>query len=161
MTELTVNYSNEQNITEDSPAQLALAVIFQEQQQRFAVDPDRQIIQLHDHFAEPNLWLNRTGFDQHLSGLNMMDLYNVTSNGLSDDEYPIQRILARVEAITNSAIDFARGIDRSNFALFEVRRIDHRPAIKPFNLNLHQETWEKYKRTMQKNYDGDFPFGIR
>ena len=61
----------EQHITQDeniadTPEQMALDAILIEQNQRFQVDPAQRIIQLHDHFVEPNLWLNRTGFDRHL-----------------------------------------------------------------------------------------------
>lgn len=133
----------------DSQAQLALDVILATQNERFQVDPANRIIQIHDHFAEPNLWLIRTGYDILFHGVNMMSLFNVASQGLSDDEVDIRRILGRVESITDDAIAFAKSIDRSNLVLMEVKRIDHRPANRPFNTTLKPETWEKYKRLLR------------
>lgn len=134
----------------DSAAQVMLDEIFDIQNERFLVDNADRIVQIHDHFAEPNLWLLRAGYDIHLKGLNMMQLFRLASQPIQDDEVNIRRIWTRVASITNEAIDFVKSIDRSNLVLMEVKRIDQSPSNKPFNTTIKPETWEKYKRVLQK-----------
>jgi superfamily II DNA helicase RecQ len=146
----TINQTEELVVSDDSPAQLALDEIFAAQTERFRVNPADRIVQIHNHRAEPNLWLLRTGYDIHLNGLNMMELYLLSSKSLSDDENHIGRIWSRVETMSKLAVEYATSIDRSNLVLMEVKRIDARPTHKPFNTTLKKGTWEKYLQVLQK-----------
>ena len=146
----TVQQITEDDNIADTAEQIALDAILIEQNQRFQDDPINQIIPIHDHYAEPNLWLIRAGYDQHLQELNMVDLFNVASLDLQENEVDISRIWSRIKTITDNAIVYSKSIDRSNLVLMEVKRIDIRPSNKPFNPSLKLETWDKYIRMLKK-----------
>ena len=146
----TVQQITEDDNIADTAEQIAVDAILIEQNQRFQDDPTNQIIPIHDHYAEPNLWLIRAGYDQHLQELNMVDLFNVASLDLQENEVDISRIWSRIKTITDNAIVYSKSIDRSNLVLMEVKRIDIRPSNKPFNPSLKLETWDKYIRMLKK-----------
>ena len=139
---ITTNRASlEQTLT---PTQLALDRILEEQNARYKVDVAMQTVEIIDQSIEPNLWIGRVGYDKHLKGLIRMDLYELAKYAPKEEEIAVARILERITKVMEKSVEYSKSIDRSNLVLFVVKRIDFRPALKPFNPNLGKETWDRY-----------------
>ncbi|KAM7210717.1 hypothetical protein V8F06_013895 [Rhypophila decipiens] len=120
----------EQRITQIHKAQ---ANKFEEKKQ--------QIIQAGDEKAEPNPWLRRVGWAEHLQGLDRERLRE-SMGPIGEDEATLQRMWDSLGRVMDQARAAAVPIRVGHAVLFEVNRKEaHVKARKPFDSRMEDDTW--------------------
>lgn len=129
----------EQRITQMHKAQ---AKKFEEKKQQF--------IQAADEKAEPNPWLRRVGWAEHLNGLDREKLREFM-RPIGEDEATLQRMWDSLGRVMDQARAVAVPMRVGHAALFEVNRKEaHKKATKPFDSRMEDDTWIRYKEVMRK-----------
>ena len=110
----------------------------------------KELIRAGDERKEPNPWLNRAGWVEHLKGLDAARLQDST-RPIADDEPVLQRMWDAMEEVLNAA-QAATAFSRVGQAvLFEVNRKEaHVKPRKPFDGRLEEDTWVRYKEVFRK-----------
>ncbi|KAK4444177.1 hypothetical protein QBC34DRAFT_487938 [Podospora aff. communis PSN243] len=133
---------------EESPEQ-RFARIHRAQAHRFDTKR-RQIIEVGDDKAEPNRWLRRVGWAQHLQGLNRAKLQG-SMERVGEDEAVLQRMCASLERVMNEAQATAAAMAGGHAVLFEINRkkADVKPN-RPFDSRMEEDSWGRYKEVIRK-----------
>src|SRR5690606_30954041 len=101
-----------------------------------------------DDKAEPNPWLDRTGWDAHLKGLDSERLRGLVGP-IQDDEPVLQKMWESLERVLDAAQAASQRAGQA--VLFEVNRKEaHVKPRKPFNSRLEDDTWKRYKEVFRK-----------
>ncbi|KAK4441880.1 hypothetical protein QBC34DRAFT_457824 [Podospora aff. communis PSN243] len=133
---------------EESPEQ-RFARIHRAQAHRFDTKR-RQIIKVRDNKAEPNRWLRRVGWAQHLQGLNRAKLQG-SMERVGEDKAVLQRMCASLERVMNEAQATAAAMAGGHAVLFEINRkkADVKPN-RPFDSRMEEDSWGRYKEVIRK-----------
>ncbi|KAM7188699.1 Protein of unknown function (DUF3505) domain containing protein [Rhypophila sp. PSN 637] len=129
----------EQRITQIHKAQ---AKKFEEKKQ--------QIVQVGNEKAEPNPWLRRVGWAEHLQGLDRERLRE-SMRPIGEDEATLQRMWDSLSRVIDQARAVAVPMRVGHAVLFEVNRKEaHMKATKPFDSRMEDDTWVRYREVMRK-----------
>ncbi|KAK4206214.1 hypothetical protein QBC37DRAFT_445140 [Rhypophila decipiens] len=110
----------------------------------------QQIIQAGDEKAEPNPWLRRVGWAEHLQGLDRERLRE-SMGPIGEDEATLQRMWDSLGRVMDQARAAAVPIRVGHAVLFEVNRKEaHMKATKPFDSRMEDDTWIRYREVMRK-----------
>ncbi len=137
----------------DDPAALLAERLLQSHAQQAAVFSDTTSnlsIGLHDEKAEPNLWLRRVGWDEHLQGLDAKRL-RATLSPTPHDNPVLFTVWSSLDRVLDQAQQSATTSIAGHAALFEIER--KTPNVKPkrpFDSRLEPDTWARYKAVMCK-----------
>ncbi|KAM7182574.1 hypothetical protein V8F33_014207 [Rhypophila sp. PSN 637] len=105
----------------------------------------QQIIQAGDEKAEPNPWLRRVGWAEHLKGLDKERLRE-SMGPIGEDEATLQRMWDSLGRVMDQARAAAVLIRVGHTVLFEVNRKEaHIKARKPFDSRIEDNTWVRYR----------------
>jgi uncharacterized C2H2 Zn-finger protein len=109
--------------------------IHQMQAKRFE-EKQQQIIKAGDDKAEPNPWLRRVGWAEHLQGLDRARLRE-SVGPVKEDEAVLQRMCEGLERVLTQAQGVVAGMPRGHAVLFEINRksADIKPN-KPFDSRM-------------------------
>src|SRR3569833_2820161 len=122
--------------------------IHQEQTAKFEA-AGKELIRVADEKKEPNAWVERTGWAQHLRGLDP-DRLRAAAGSVGADETVLQLMCASFERVMNRARAAAVGRRVGLSALSEVERKDmHIKPSRPFDNRLEDDTWVRYKGVWQ------------
>ncbi|KAK4117940.1 hypothetical protein N657DRAFT_555427, partial [Parathielavia appendiculata] len=109
----------------------------------------KRAIKAGDEKAEPNAWLNRVGWAEHLAGLDR-DRLRGSVEPIGDDEAGLKRMWESMERVMGRAR--AAVLKRSGHAvLFEINRKEvHIKPSKPFEGRMEDDTWARSKEVYRK-----------
>jgi hypothetical protein len=115
-----------------------------EQARRFAA-AGREAVRVADDRNEPNAWVERTGWAQHLRGLDP-DRLRTTVQPIGEEEALLQSMWESLERVLDRARSTATAGRVGSAVLFEVGRKDvHVKPSRPFDNRLEADTWVRYK----------------
>ena len=133
----------------EDPVEQRITQIHEAQARRFK-ERVKQTIKAGDDKAEPNPWLQRVGWAQHLQGLDKARLRE-TVGPVKEDEAVLQRMCEGLERVLNHAQAAVAGMPRGHAVLFEVNRksADIKPN-KLFDSRMEDDSWARYKEVFRK-----------
>lgn len=134
-------------VTEDLAEKIAR--IHQAQANRFEAGK-KGTIQVANDKTEPNGWVRRVGWDDHLSGLDPDRLRNA-AGPIQGDEAVLQGMCDSLDRVLDQAWATTVPMTVGMPALFEVERkeVDVKPN-RPFDSRLEDDTWARYKDVWRK-----------
>lgn len=110
----------------------------------------KQAIQMGDEKAEPNAWLERVGWAEHLKGLDP-DVMRATVGPIHEDETGLRRMWESLERVMERARATVAAMHAGHAVLFEINRKEvHVKPRKPFDGRMEEDTWARYKDVFQK-----------
>lgn len=110
----------------------------------------QELIRAGDQKAEPNSWLGRVGWAEHLKGLDADRLRN-SIRPIEDDEPVLQRMWESMERVMDMAQAAVTPWQVGQAVLFEINRKEvHIKPRKPFDSRLEDDTWIRYKTAFRK-----------
>ncbi|KAK4155073.1 hypothetical protein C8A00DRAFT_42226 [Chaetomidium leptoderma] len=116
----------------------------QEQVIRFR-SAGKEMIQGADEKREPNAWVKRAGWAEHLRGL-CPDRLREAAGPIGDEEAVLQRMWESFERVLDRARATAVPSKVGLAALFEIERKEmHVKPGRPFDNRMEADTWERYK----------------
>ncbi|MDB5910917.1 MAG: hypothetical protein JWP34_5031, partial [Massilia sp.] len=125
-----------------------LVRVHQEQVARFFARVSQ--IQVPDEKNEPNPWLRRVGWAEHLQGLDREQL-RTSIRPVEDGEVVLQQVWQSCERVLEQAKAAAIPQRVGYAALFEINRNDAQvKSKKPFDSRMEDDTWARYKEVMRK-----------
>ena len=103
------------------------------------------LIKIANDKTEPNAWLDRVGWAQHLGELDRKQLRELKSP-IQDGEPVLQQMWESLERVINNARSTAVASKVGSPALFEVQRKEiHVKPNRPFDNRMEEDSWARYK----------------
>jgi superfamily II DNA helicase RecQ len=115
-----------------------------EQQQQVYLRGEEDLVRAEDEKYEPNPWLRRVGWAQHLQGLDK-DRLQASIRPIEPDEAALQQAWDSFVRVATAARAGAEPNKVGLAALFEIhRRAAGQKASRPFDARVEEDTWERY-----------------
>ncbi|KAK1446545.1 hypothetical protein CMEL01_16820, partial [Colletotrichum melonis] len=103
------------------------------------------LIRAHNDKLEPNPWLKRVGWAEHLGGLRISQLRETTAPIRAAEEEVLQMMWMSVKAVLERARATSTPNKVGHAVLFEVQRKDaHIKPTRPFDNRMEGDTWARY-----------------
>ncbi|KAL0764703.1 hypothetical protein CaCOL14_012793 [Colletotrichum acutatum] len=103
------------------------------------------LIRAHNDKLEPNPWLKRVGWAEHLGGLRISQLRETAAPIRAAEEEVLQMMWMSVKAVLERARATSTPNKVGHAVLFEVQRKDaHIKPTRPFDNRMEGDTWARY-----------------
>jgi hypothetical protein len=123
--------------------------ILQRRNNMLANESEERRVVVMDPQAEPNAWLTRTGWADHLQHCSKAQLHQL-SFPIRDDEIQLRRVSDCICQVIDQAVTFAQSVDKNSPSLVALYVVDDTTPKVPFNARLKGDTWRKYISLIRK-----------
>ncbi|KAJ0299009.1 hypothetical protein KNSL1_013682 [Colletotrichum chrysophilum] len=106
---------------------------------------NNEIIRVTSEKLEPNPWLHRVGWAEHLRGLDANTLFK-TTEAIREEETTLQRMWETVSTVLDQSRAASGPNTVGHAVLFEAQRSEaHVKPRRPFDNRMEEDTWTRYK----------------